>query len=80
LAGQGDPLYDLKFFSRDPIKAGETKTISFRLNKESFHQINEEGEEVLRSGDYKVYVSGALPSKRSLDLGGPRHVETSISF
>lgn len=80
LAGQGDPLYDLKSFSRDIIKAGETKSISFQLTKDSFFQFNEDGEEVIRSGAYKVYVGGALPSKRSMDLGASRHVETSIKI
>lgn len=76
LAGTKDPIYDLKSFKREFVKAGETKTVTFNLTKETFKQFNAEGEKVLRKGEYTVYVGGSLPSQRSIDLGASK--STSI--
>ena len=80
LAGTEDPIFDLKSFKRETLKAGETKTITFNLKKETFNQINQEGKEVLRKGAYKMYIGGSLPSKRSLDLGASKCIETLVNF
>lgn len=80
LAGAKDPIYDLKAFKRVFIKAGETKTINFDLSKETFNQFNDVGEEVLRKGTYTIHVNGALPSKRSEDLGASKAIKTTINF
>ena len=80
LAGKKDPIYDLKAFKRVFVKAGETKNITFDLSKESFHQFNDEGEEVIRKGTYKVYINGGLPSQRSEDLGSSKAIHTTINF
>ncbi|WP_111706408.1 glycoside hydrolase family 3 C-terminal domain-containing protein [Lutibacter citreus] len=80
LAGKEDPIYDLKSFKREFIKAGETKTITFNLTKETFNQFNAEGKEVLRKGDYKVYIGGSLPSQRSLDLGASKTISKVVSL
>ncbi|WP_346882628.1 glycoside hydrolase family 3 C-terminal domain-containing protein [uncultured Algibacter sp.] len=78
LAGTEDPIYDLKAFKRVHLKSGETKTIDFKLNKDTFNQFNEAGKTVLRKGKYIIYVGGALPSQRSLDLGASKPVSTSL--
>ncbi|MDV7185861.1 glycoside hydrolase family 3 C-terminal domain-containing protein [Lutibacter sp. TH_r2] len=80
LAGTKDPIYDLKSFKREFIKAGETKTVTFNLTKETFNQFNTEGEEIIRNGDYTVYVGGSLPSKRSTDLGASKTISTTVKF
>jgi beta-glucosidase len=80
LAGKEDPIYDLKAFKRVFIKAGETKTITFNLTKDTFNQFNNEGKEVIRNGEYTVYVNGTLPSKRSEELGGSKAIKTLIAF
>ena len=78
LAGTKDPIYDLKAFKRVHLKSGETKTIDFKLNKDTFNQFNEAGKAVLRKGKYTIYVANALPSQRSLDLGASKPVSTSL--
>lgn len=80
LAGEKDPIYDLKAFKRVFVKAGASKTITFNLSKDSFHQFNEGGSKVIRKGAYQVYVNGALPSKRSEILGSSKAVKTTINF
>ena len=78
LAGTEDPLFDLKAFKRVHLKSGETKTIDFKLNKDTFNQFNEAGKTVLRKGKYIIYVGGALPSQRSIDLGASKPACTSL--
>ncbi|WP_298368359.1 glycoside hydrolase family 3 C-terminal domain-containing protein [uncultured Lutibacter sp.] len=80
LAGEKDPIYDLKSFNREFIKAGETKTITFNLTKETFNQFNDEGKEVIREGEYTIYVGGSLPSQRSLDLGASKSISIKKNF
>jgi len=80
LAGQKDPIYDLKAFQRVYLKAGASKTVTFNLSKATFNQFNDEGKEVIRNGEYTIYVNGALPSKRSEDLGGSKAVQTNLTF
>ena len=80
LAGKGDPIFDLKSFKRELIKAGETKKITFKLTKDTFKQFNEEGKQVMRAGEYSIFVGGSLPSQRSLDLGASKFVKTAVKF
>ncbi|WP_282122115.1 glycoside hydrolase family 3 C-terminal domain-containing protein [Algibacter mikhailovii] len=78
LAGTEDPIFDLKAFKRVFLKSGETKTINFKLNRSTFNQYDEAGKEVLRKGKYTIHVGGALPSQRSLDLGGAKPVSATL--
>lgn len=80
LAGKEDPIYDLKSFKREALGSGETKTITFNLNKETFSQFDTEGKEVLRRGTYTLYVGGTLPSQRSIDLGASTTISKKINF
>jgi beta-glucosidase len=80
LAGTKDPIFDLKSFKREFIKAGESKSISFQLSKEKFEQFNIEGKKVLRKGNHQIYIGGSLPSQRSLDLGASKFVSTTIKL
>ena len=80
LAGTEDPIYDLKGFKRVFIKAGETKTVELDLSDESFLQFDVNGEQVMRSGTYTVYVNGNLPSERSVALGGSKGISTTVNF
>ncbi|WP_271766560.1 glycoside hydrolase family 3 C-terminal domain-containing protein [Aquimarina algiphila] len=79
LAGKGDPIYDLKSFKREKLKPGETKKITFKLNKDNFNQFDENGKEILRDGNYTIYVGGTLPSQRSQDLGATPVITKEIN-
>ncbi|TSE10771.1 glycoside hydrolase family 3 C-terminal domain-containing protein [Aquimarina algiphila] len=80
LAGKGDPIYDLKSFKREKLKPGETKNITFKLNKDNFNQFDENGKEILRDGNYTIYVGGTLPSQRSQDLGATPVITKEINI
>ena len=80
LAGKEDPIYDLKSFKREFLKAGETKKITFNLNKENFKQFDKDGKLVSRKGVHTIYIGGALPSQRSLDLGASKGAQTTLKL
>lgn len=52
------PVRELKGFELVEIKTGETKTITFKLDKETLGFYNNQGEYVIESGDFKVFVGG----------------------
>jgi beta-glucosidase len=63
------PLFSLKGFKRVAVKAGETIPISFTITPEMMSIVNNDGKNLLESGTVTVFVGGALPGQRSLDLG-----------
>lgn len=79
LAGEGQPLFSLKSFSRVSLANNESKTISFKLDKEKFMLINEQGEQFTPKGDYQIYIGNAAPSERSKTLGAAIPAKISIS-
>lgn len=74
------PFYNLKAFKRIELKAGETKKIEFRLSEKDFMQTNLEGKKVWMKGNYKIFISNALPSKRSIELGSAKPIELTIKL
>ncbi len=80
LAGNGQPFYSLKDFSRISLEPGETKTIDFKLDKEKFELYNADGETFLPKGDYKIYVGGSVPSERSVELGASKPVVFNVNY
>jgi beta-glucosidase len=63
------PKYSLKGFKKIHIKANERKKIQFLLNKSMLNSIDDMGREVLNNGEYKIWISGSSPQRRSIDLG-----------
>ncbi len=78
LAGKGDPLYSLIAFKRVALPADTSKTIIFDLDKDSFSMVDENGEKVVRNGEYKIQVGGSLPGNRSKMLGATAVLEKSV--
>jgi beta-glucosidase len=74
------PKYDLKGIRRIHLKPGESEKISFTMTPDMFTFINDEGEAQFEPGEFKLYIGGSLPSKRSVDLGVPAWRETVVSI
>ena len=53
------PVRELKGFELTALKAGETKTINFTLNKETLGFYNNDGKYIVEAGDFKVFVGGS---------------------
>lgn len=79
LAGEGYPLYSLKSFKRLNLKPGESSVVNFNLSKEAFLQVNQNGDYFLPEGKYKIIVGGALPSKRSAELGAADFIQATLN-
>ena len=63
------PKYSLKGFKKIHLKANQRKRIQFILNKSMLNSIDDMGREVLENGEYKIWISGSSPQRRSIDLG-----------
>ncbi|WP_282122259.1 glycoside hydrolase family 3 C-terminal domain-containing protein [Algibacter mikhailovii] len=74
------PMYSLKGFERVQLDANETKTINFYLNSEDLKQVNVNGEKVWLKGTYKIIISNALPSERSVALGSSLPIQAQIKL
>ena len=59
------PRLRLKGFKRINLKPGESKTVSFELNDESFSLFDEDGVRRVYPGTYRVYADGHLPDAQS---------------
>ena len=53
------PLKLLQGFERISLKAGEIKTVEFRLNFESFRLLNIDYEWVVEDGDFEIMVGAS---------------------
>lgn len=78
LAGNGYPLYAMKSFKRIHLKGGESTQLEFKLRKEKFLQVDENGEGFLPKGEYKISLGGAVPTKRSETLGAAKAITVSV--
>ncbi len=78
MAGKGDPFYALRGFKRVHLAPGASTKVEFELPREAFAQINEEGEPVMRKGEYKITVGGASPGARSRALGSAEMLTAQV--
>jgi beta-glucosidase len=58
VANVARPVRELKGFERVPLKAGETKSILFRLGPKELSYLDDNGNEVLEPGRFQVWVGG----------------------
>ena len=63
------PKLRLKGFRRIHLLPGESRTVCFPLNDESFSLFGEDGVRRIFPGTYTVYVDGHLPDEASCHLG-----------
>ena len=72
------PLFSLKGIQRVTLEPGQTKAVTFTITPDMLALINEDGEPVLEKGNFTLFLSGSLPSDRSLQLGAANWVQTQI--
>ena len=63
------PKWELKDFARITLYSGETREINFDLSPEMFAIVDEQGNEFVESGDFKILVGGCSPGARGEKLG-----------
>ena len=79
MAGKGHPFYSLKDFERISLHSGESKEVKFRLDKEKFELVDEEGLKFIPEGEFSIYIGGSVPSDRSLKLGASNPINIRVS-
>lgn len=62
------PVRELKGFELVDLKAGETKTVNFTLNKETLGFYNNTGEFIVEPGGFKVFVGGSSTATLEADF------------
>ncbi|HEY9362100.1 MAG TPA: glycoside hydrolase family 3 C-terminal domain-containing protein, partial [Chitinophagaceae bacterium] len=78
--GQDAPRYSLKGFKRIHLAPGASEKVRFTIAPDMMKLVNEQGESRLHSGNIKINIAGSLPSKRSLELGAAKPVETLLTI
>ncbi|MBK0369403.1 glycoside hydrolase family 3 C-terminal domain-containing protein [Flavobacterium agrisoli] len=72
------PNFQLIGMQRLHLKAGESQNVSFELTPKNYEMVTNEGKRTIESGEFKIYVGGSSPVKKSLELGAPKMAETVI--
>ncbi len=65
------PHTSLVGFERIALKAGETRTVSFVVTAEMMMLFDEQGQQRLEPGQFRLAAGGCSPSARGLALGAP---------
>ena len=76
---QNQPRLRLKGFKRIRLLPGESETIEFPLNDESFSLFGEDGVRRVYPGTYNVYVDGHMPDEDSCSLGISRPARPELA-
>ncbi|MBP6759604.1 MAG: glycoside hydrolase family 3 C-terminal domain-containing protein, partial [Flavobacterium sp.] len=73
------PNFQLNNMKRINLEPGESTEVSFQLTPKAFEMVKNDGSRVIESGEFKIYVGGSSPMKRSFELGAPKMAETVIT-
>lgn len=72
--------HSLAGFKRISLKKGESKTVTMKLNKKSFEVVNDDGERIIDSKKFKLFVGISQPDKRSFELTPVAPLEADIEL
>ncbi|GAA0712205.1 glycoside hydrolase family 3 C-terminal domain-containing protein [Aquimarina litoralis] len=73
------PFYALKRFKR-VLVSNKPQNVKFVLNKKDLVQTNLNGEKEWIKGKYKISISNALPSERSVHLGASKPISQIVEL
>jgi len=74
------PNFQLTNMKRITLESGESQEVSFQLTSKAFEIVKNDGSRVIESGEFKIYVGGSSPMKRSFELGAPKMAEVIIAI
>jgi beta-glucosidase len=74
------PNFQLTNIKRITLEPGESSEVSFQLTPKAFELVKNDGSRVIESGEFKIYVGGSSPMKRSFELGAPKMAEVVIAI
>jgi beta-glucosidase len=70
--------YSLSAFKRVSLNKGESKVVKMTINKKAFEVVNDEGERILDSKKFKLFVGISQPDNRSVQLTGIKPMEVEV--
>ncbi|WP_100610859.1 glycoside hydrolase family 3 C-terminal domain-containing protein [Confluentibacter lentus] len=73
------PNFQLVNAKRVTLEPGESKSLEFELSPKDFEIVKKDGTRIVESGEFKIYVGGSSPMKRSFELGAPKMSEVLIA-
>ncbi|MGY3792002.1 glycoside hydrolase family 3 C-terminal domain-containing protein [Aquimarina sp. 433] len=73
------PFYALKRFKR-VLVSNKSQNVKFVLNEKDFVQTNLNGEKEWIKGKYRISISNALPSERSVQLGASKPISQIVEL
>ena len=73
------PNFQLTNMKRITLEPGESTEVSFQLTPKAFEMVKNDGSRVIESGEFKIYVGGSSPMKRSFELGAPKMAEVTVA-
>ena len=73
------PNFQLNNMKRISLNPGETTVVDFVLTPKAFEMVKDDGFRVIESGDFKIYLGGSSPMKRSFELGASKMQELIIT-
>ena len=72
--------HSLVAFKRISLKVGESKKVELKIDKKSFEVVDSEGNRLIDSKRYKLYVGISQPDNRSIELLEIKPIEYEITF
>lgn len=72
--------YSLSAFKRVALSKRESKVVKMTISKKSFEVVNDEGERMLYSKQFKLFVGISQPDNRSVKLAGIKPLEVDIQL
>jgi beta-glucosidase len=72
--------HSLSAFKRVALNKGESKVVKMTINKRAFEVVNDEGDRILDSKKFKLFVGIAQPDGRSKELTGITPLEADIEL
>jgi beta-glucosidase len=70
--------HSLSAFKRVSLNKGESKVVKMTINKSAFEVVNDEGERILDSKKFKLFVGISQPDNRSAQLTGIKPMEAEV--
>ncbi len=74
------PTWQLKGIQKINLLPNEQKEVSFTLNSEDMMLVNDNGDSILESGSFEIYLGGSQPDSRSTSLTGCPVLRTSFEL
>jgi len=78
-ADEFNPHKTLAAFERVSLQPGEKKTVSFTISKDQLSSVTEQGQKVVKPGEYAISVGGAQPSTERIQNGSVAQKQIKLS-